>query len=108
MAQNARGQIDVWSDKCLPAGTVHLRLPRLPPLVQKLGFDFAPAMVGFDVKGGRAVPRFEGLVVCREHADVIMDVRGERLGGGGGGGSFLSLFRFRHMRRRSGCGRRSF
>lgn len=34
-------------------------------------------MTGFDVKGGRAVPRFEGLVVCREHADVIMDVRGE-------------------------------
>ena len=67
----------MWSPKCLPSGTVHLRLPRLPPLVQKLGFDFAPAMTGFDVKGGRAVPRFEGLVVCREHADVIMDVRGE-------------------------------
>eukprot|EP00271_Cylindrocystis_brebissonii_P010430 TRINITY_DN26614_c0_g1_i1.p1 TRINITY_DN26614_c0_g1~~TRINITY_DN26614_c0_g1_i1.p1 ORF type:complete len:267 (+),score=42.26 TRINITY_DN26614_c0_g1_i1:116-802(+) len=30
-------------------------------------------MVGFDVKGGRAVPRFEGLVVCKEHEEIIQD-----------------------------------
>lgn len=46
--QNERGQVDVWSEKCLPPGTVHLRLPRLVPVAKRLEIDFAPAMVGFD------------------------------------------------------------
>eukprot|EP00897_Mesotaenium_endlicherianum_P006441 jgi/Mesen1/5825/ME000297S05027 len=70
---NERGQVDVWSPKCLPAGTVHLRLPRLVPIANFFGIDFAPAMVGFEVRGGRSVPRYEGIVVCREFKGVIRD-----------------------------------
>ncbi|CAI5498499.1 unnamed protein product [Closterium sp. Naga37s-1] len=72
--KNERGQVEVWSEKCLPPGTVHLRLPRLVTVVQRLGFDFAPAVVGFEWKGGKATPKYEGLVVCAEHADTIVDV----------------------------------
>ncbi|KAJ4959610.1 hypothetical protein NE237_019520 [Protea cynaroides] len=71
--KNERGQVDVWSDKCLPPGTVHLRLPRIVPVVKKLEINFAPAMVGFEFRNGRSVPVFEGIVVCTEFKDAILD-----------------------------------
>lgn len=66
--------MDVWSEKCLPPGTVHLRFPRLVPVCQRLGVDFAPAMVGFEIRRGHSVPVFEGLVVCEEFKDAVMAV----------------------------------
>ncbi|XP_043702335.1 DNA repair protein RAD4 isoform X2 [Telopea speciosissima] len=72
--KNERGQVDVWSEKCLPPGTVHLRLPRIVPVVKRLEIDFAPAMVGFEFRNGRSVPVFEGIVVCTEFKDAILDV----------------------------------
>ncbi|GAB2299112.1 hypothetical protein Dimus_033184 [Dionaea muscipula] len=70
--KNERGQVDVWSEKCLPPGTVHLRLPRLVPVAKKLGIDFAPAMVGFEFRSGRSLPVFEGIVICSEFKDAIL------------------------------------
>lgn len=67
--------MDVWSEKCLPPGTTHLRLPRLVPVVKRLEIDFAPAMVGFEFRNGRSVPIFEGIVVCSEFKDAIMEVK---------------------------------
>ncbi|KAL8161180.1 hypothetical protein V2J09_012669 [Rumex salicifolius] len=75
--KNERGQIDVWSEKCLPPGTVHLRLPRLVPIVERLKIDFAPAMVGFEFRNGRSVPVYEGLVVCTEFQDAILEAYAE-------------------------------
>lgn len=66
--------MDVFSEKCLPPGTVHLRFPRLVPVAQRLEIDFAPAMVGFEIRRGRSVPVFEGLVVCEEFQDALMEV----------------------------------
>lgn len=66
--------MDVWSDKCLPPGTVHLRLPRIFAVAKRLEIDYAPAMVGFEFRNGRAVPIFEGIVVCSEFKDVILEV----------------------------------
>jgi len=71
--RNERGQVDVWSEKCLPPGTVHLRFPRLVPVCQRLGINFAPAMVGFEIRKGRSIPVYEGLVVCEEFKDAIME-----------------------------------
>lgn len=70
--KNERGQVDVWSEKCLPPGTVHLKFPRLVPVVRRLEIDFAPAMVGFEFRNGRSVPIFEGIVVCAEFKDAIL------------------------------------
>ncbi|XP_058078381.1 DNA repair protein RAD4 isoform X3 [Magnolia sinica] len=75
--KNERGQVDVWSEKCLPPGTVHLRLPRLVPVVKRLEIDFAPAMVGFEFRNGRSLPIFEGLVVCTEFKHAIMEAYAE-------------------------------
>ncbi|KAK4366920.1 hypothetical protein RND71_014800 [Anisodus tanguticus] len=71
--KNERGQVDVWSEKCLPPGTVHLRLPRLVPVVKRLQIDFAPAMVGFEFRNGRSLPVYEGLVVCTKFKDAILE-----------------------------------
>ncbi|CDP01628.1 unnamed protein product [Coffea canephora] len=71
--KNERGQVDVWSEKCLPPGTVHLRLPRVTLVAKRLEIDFAPAMVGFEFRNGRSVPVFEGIVVCAEFKDAILE-----------------------------------
>lgn len=71
--KNERGHVDVWSEKCLPPGTVHLRLPRVAPVAKRLEIDFAPAMVGFEFRNGRSVPVFEGIVVCAEFKDAILE-----------------------------------
>ncbi|KAF8378603.1 hypothetical protein HHK36_029951 [Tetracentron sinense] len=75
--KNERGQVDVWSKKCLPPGTVHLRLSRVVPVAKRLEIDFAPAMVGFEFRNGRCLPVFEGIVVCTEFKDSILEAYAE-------------------------------
>ncbi|KAF2295439.1 hypothetical protein GH714_032933 [Hevea brasiliensis] len=75
--KNERGQVEVWSEKCLPPGTVHLRLPRVFRVAKRLEVDYAPAMVGFEFKSGRSVPVFEGIVVCAEFKDAILEAYAE-------------------------------
>ncbi|VFQ70095.1 unnamed protein product, partial [Cuscuta campestris] len=77
LSVNERGQVDVWSEKCLPPGTVHLPLPRISLVAKRLEIDYAPAMVGFDFRNGRSVPLFEGIVVCAEFKDAILEAYGE-------------------------------
>ncbi|XP_072978288.1 DNA repair protein RAD4 isoform X2 [Typha angustifolia] len=71
--KNERGQVEVWSERCVPPGTVHLRLPRLVPVAKRLEIDYAPAMVGFEFRNGRSFPIFEGIVVCAEFKDAILE-----------------------------------
>lgn len=54
-------------------GTVHLQMPRLPPICRKLGVDYAAAMTGFDIKGGRSVPIIDGVVVCKEDEASVLE-----------------------------------
>ncbi|URE22716.1 protein complementing XP-C cells [Musa troglodytarum] len=75
--KNERGQVEAWSEKCLPPGTTHLRLPRLVPVAKRLEIDFAPAMVGFDFRNGRCIPAFDGIVVCSEFKDAILEAYAE-------------------------------
>ncbi|OMP08921.1 DNA repair protein Rad4 [Corchorus olitorius] len=72
--KNERGQVEVWSEKCLPPGTVHLRLPRVFSVAKRLEIDYAPAMVGFEFRNGRATPVFDGIVVCTEFKDAILEL----------------------------------
>ncbi|KAG4191210.1 hypothetical protein ERO13_A07G078100v2 [Gossypium hirsutum] len=75
--KNEHGQVDVWSEKCLPPGTVHLRLPRVFVVAKRLEIDYAPAMVGFEFRNGRAVPVYDGIVVCTEFKDAILEAYAE-------------------------------
>lgn len=38
---------------------------------KRLDVDYGMAMTGFDIRGGRSIPRFEGVVVCEEFADAV-------------------------------------
>ncbi|KAK7385674.1 hypothetical protein VNO78_31458 [Psophocarpus tetragonolobus] len=75
--KNERGQVDVWSEKCLPPGTVHLRFPKAFSIAKRLEIDYAPAMVGFEFKNGRSYPVFDGIVVCAEFKDVLLEAYAE-------------------------------
>ncbi|KAL5810062.1 hypothetical protein ACOSQ3_026758 [Xanthoceras sorbifolium] len=75
--RNERGQVDVWSEKCLPPGTVHIRLPRVFFVAKRLEIDYAPAMVGFEFRNGRSTPVFDGIVVCTEFKDIILEAYAE-------------------------------
>jgi len=70
--KNERGNVEVPPfASALPAGTVHIQLPGLGPICRKLGVDYAPALTGFDIRGGRSVPSIEGIVVCTEHEGAV-------------------------------------
>ncbi|KAI5434745.1 DNA repair protein RAD4 [Lathyrus oleraceus] len=75
--KNDRGQVDVWSEKCLPPGTVHLRFPRAYAVAKRLEIDYAPAMVGFEFKNGRSYPVYDGIVVCAEFKDALLEAFAE-------------------------------
>ncbi|KDD72878.1 hypothetical protein H632_c2784p0, partial [Helicosporidium sp. ATCC 50920] len=55
----------------LPLGTVHLDFSDAWAAAKRLGVDAAPALVGFERRGGRSAPTFRGIVVCVEHARAI-------------------------------------
>ena len=59
--KNDRGNVDLWTSKHLPKGTVHIALPRVVGLAKKLGIDYAPAMIGFELKRSRWVPKIDGI-----------------------------------------------
>lgn len=43
-------------------------------VAKRLEVDFAPAMVGFEFQNGRSLPVFEGIVVCADFKDAILEV----------------------------------
>jgi hypothetical protein len=71
--KNERGQVDLWHERMLPTGTVHLNLKGVAAVAKKLNIDYAPAMTGFEVRQRRSVPRIEGIIVCSEYDDLLRD-----------------------------------
>jgi hypothetical protein len=67
------GHVELWTAAHLPLGSVHMQEPGVAQAAKQLGVDAAPAMVGFDVRDGRPVPKFDGVVVCVEHAEVLRE-----------------------------------
>ena len=53
-------------------GTIHLKQPRLGPVCKALGVDYAPAMLGFEIRAGRSVPVIQGVVVCEQHQEAVL------------------------------------
>lgn len=54
---------------CKHAGTKWIDAPNMAPICRSLGVDYAPALVGFEVQGGRMVPRIRGVVICEVRVD---------------------------------------
>ena len=74
--RSARGHVEMWTDAHLPRGAAHLKAPRVARVARDLGIDAAPAMVGFDLRDGRWVPRFDGVVVCASNAPMLLEAAG--------------------------------
>ncbi|XP_038073075.1 DNA repair protein complementing XP-C cells homolog [Patiria miniata] len=71
--RNEYGNVELFQPSMLPMGTVHLQIPGLHRVAQKIGVDCAPAMVGWDYHGGFCHPVFDGFVVCKEFTDILLD-----------------------------------
>eukprot|EP00889_Picochlorum_renovo_P008341 jgi/Picre1/35371/NNA_002833.t1 len=52
-------------------------LPQIAKICKKIGIDFAPALTGFDIRGGRSVPRIDGVVICQEFEEILRDAYAE-------------------------------
>ncbi|ETK92086.1 hypothetical protein L917_04319, partial [Phytophthora nicotianae] len=76
--KNKYGNIEIWSPAHIPRGAVHLRLPRIDSIAESLGIDFAPAVVGFEVRNGRPMPKMSGIVVAQSHEEMLLDAHAER------------------------------
>lgn len=71
--RNAYGNVDMYQPCMLPKGCAWLKLQGLPRVANKLGIDYAAAVVGFDNHCGSygAHPVTEGFIVCEEFADTL-------------------------------------
>ncbi|RWS29929.1 DNA repair protein complementing XP-C cells-like protein, partial [Leptotrombidium deliense] len=72
--RNEFGNVELFQANMLPKGTVHLPIPGLLRIANKLGIDCVPAVVGFDVhaRGGGTHPVYDGFVVCEEFKEVLL------------------------------------
>uniref|UniRef100_A0AAG5CQY0 Rad4 beta-hairpin domain-containing protein n=1 Tax=Anopheles atroparvus TaxID=41427 RepID=A0AAG5CQY0_ANOAO len=71
--RNEYGNVELFTEKMLPKGTVHLKLPGLNKVCKRLQIDCAPALTGFDMAKMRVVPVYEGFVVCQEFAEQVIE-----------------------------------
>ncbi|XP_050068217.1 DNA repair protein complementing XP-C cells homolog [Anopheles maculipalpis] len=71
--RNEYGNVELFTDKMLPKGTVHLKLPGLNKVCKRLQIDCAPALTGFDMAKMRVVPVYDGFVVCKEYAEQVVE-----------------------------------
>ncbi|XP_314239.6 DNA repair protein complementing XP-C cells homolog [Anopheles gambiae] len=71
--RNEYGNVELFTEKMLPKGTVHLKLPGLNKVCKRLQIDCAPALTGFDMAKMRVVPVYDGFVVCKEFAEQAVE-----------------------------------
>ncbi|XP_058062420.1 DNA repair protein complementing XP-C cells-like [Anopheles bellator] len=71
--RNAYGNIEIFKDCMLPKGTVHLKQYGLSYICRKLRIDYAVAVVGFGIHAGGNHPVFDGIVICEEHKDRLLE-----------------------------------
>ncbi|KAH9424461.1 DNA repair protein complementing XP-C cells homolog [Dermatophagoides pteronyssinus] len=70
--RNNYGNVDLFKKSMLPIGTVHLQLPGLLRLANRLKIDCVPAIVGFEGTCS-SHPVLDGYVVCKEYKDILID-----------------------------------
>ncbi|XP_053658926.1 DNA repair protein complementing XP-C cells homolog [Anopheles marshallii] len=71
--RNEYGNVELFTEKMLPKGTVHLKLPGLNKVCKRLRIDCAPAVTGFEMAKMRMIPVYDGFVVCKEYAEQAVE-----------------------------------
>ncbi|CAG2167561.1 unnamed protein product [Oppiella nova] len=72
--RNNFGNVDLYQPSMLPKGCVHIQLPGLLRIANKLNIDCAAAITGFDNNCGGlgAHPVMDGYIVCQEFKEVLI------------------------------------
>lgn len=70
--RNEFGNVELFQPCMLPIGCVHIRLPALARLANKLDIDCVPAVIGFDNAKSGVVPVMDGYVVCEEFKETLL------------------------------------
>lgn len=70
---NKYGNVELYTPSMLPPGAVHIQVPGLLRIAQKLNIDCAPAVIGWQHHNGLSHPVIDGVVVAKEYQDVLLD-----------------------------------
>lgn len=72
---NEYGNYEVWdyNSLLLPKGTVHIPGTAALSVARALGIPHASALVDFETRGDRRVPKIDGVVVLQCHAELVRD-----------------------------------
>ncbi|KAJ9655061.1 hypothetical protein H2198_006002 [Neophaeococcomyces mojaviensis] len=71
--KNGYGNIDCFVPSMVPRGAVHVPLKGTVRICKKLEIDYAEAVVGFEFGNKMAVPVIQGVVIAKEHDEVVRD-----------------------------------
>ncbi|KAL8657288.1 MAG: hypothetical protein Q9226_002055 [Calogaya cf. arnoldii] len=71
--KNAYGNMDCFVPTMVPEGAVHIPLRSTGKICKRLNIDFAEAVTGFEFGKQRAVPVITGVVVAKEHEDMVIE-----------------------------------
>ncbi|XP_058448007.1 DNA repair protein complementing XP-C cells homolog [Malaya genurostris] len=71
--RNAYGNIEIFKDCMLPKGTVHLKQINISKICRKMNVDYAIAVVGFGIHAGGNHPVFDGIVICKEFEQQVLE-----------------------------------
>eukprot|EP00096_Caligus_rogercresseyi_P004398 TRINITY_DN18639_c0_g1_i1.p1 TRINITY_DN18639_c0_g1~~TRINITY_DN18639_c0_g1_i1.p1 ORF type:complete len:589 (+),score=158.89 TRINITY_DN18639_c0_g1_i1:36-1802(+) len=71
--KNDFGNVEVYKPWMVPQGTVHIPISGISRVAKKLGIDFGPAVIGWDYHMRGSHPVVDGIIVCSEFQDLLMD-----------------------------------
>lgn len=71
--RNEYGNVELFLPCMLPPGTKHIQINGIQRVAKKLGIDCAQAVVGFDFHCGFSHPVIDGVVVCEEFEEVLLN-----------------------------------
>ena len=71
--KNEFGNVELFQVSMLPTGAAHVDFPGCASVSNKLGIDYAMAMVGWEFHGIACHPVFRGVVVAVENEQLLLD-----------------------------------
>ncbi|PWN34841.1 Rad4-domain-containing protein, partial [Meira miltonrushii] len=70
---NAFGNVDLFVDSMLPPGGVHIPYNGAGKVAKKLEIPYAEAVVGFEFRKHRGMPKIKGIVVAEEYGETVTE-----------------------------------
>ncbi len=71
--KNEHGNVDLFQPEMLPNGSAYIPYTKAWKSAKELDIDYANACVGFKFHGRIAVPNLQGVVVCKEYEEQVLN-----------------------------------